>query len=100
MKRAIAHVLAVWFLGWLLLGCRCPKPPPVIPKPPIVTVAPPIECFLPVRPSSPSMRVDALDDGRLAASQDLWADIVGYILKAEARMDAAEACLTAQAAQP
>lgn len=97
MKRAIAHVLAVWFLGWLLLGCRCPKPPPVVAQPPIVTVAPPVECLLPARPSQPPMYVEAIEDGRLAASQDLWADVVGYVSAAEAWADAAQACLTAQA---
>lgn len=98
MKRAIAHVLTAWFLGWLLLGCRCPQPAPVVPPAPIVTVAPPVECLLPVRPKRPPMYVEAIEDGRLAASQFLWADIVGYVSAAEAWADAAQACLTAQAA--
>lgn len=95
IRRAAAHVLAAIALGWLLLACRCPKPPPVIPPEPVVTVAPAVECVLPVRPKKPPMYVEAIEDGRLAASQFLWADIVGYVLAAESRMDASDACLAA-----
>lgn len=96
IRRAIAHVAAAWLLGWLLLGCRCPKPPAPVALPPVVTVAPPVECILPVRPHRPPMYVEAIDDGRLAASQFLWADIVKYVAEAEARIDAADACLSTQ----
>lgn len=98
-RRSIAYVLTTAVLGWLLLGCRCPKPPPVVQPAPVVTVAPPVECLLPARPSKPPMYVEAIEDGRLAASQFLWADIVGYVAASEAYADAALACLTAQAVQ-
>ena len=98
IRRAAARVLALYILSWLLLGCRCPKPAPIVPSPPIVTVAPSVDCILPVRPSKPPMWVEEIEDGRLAASQFLWADIVGYVAAAEAFADAAQACFDAQAA--
>lgn len=101
IRRCLAHAAAAYLLGWLLLGCHhCPKPPVVVPPPPIVTVAPPVDCILPVRPAKPPMYVEAIEDGRLAASQFLWADIVGYVLAAEAWADAVQACFNTQAAQP
>ena len=97
MRRLLAYPIAAIAIGWLLLGCRCPKPAPVVPSPPIVTVAPSVDCILPVRPSKPPMWVEEIEDGRLAASQFLWADIVGYVAAAEAFADAAQACFDAQA---
>lgn len=96
IRRCLAHVAAAWLLGWLLLGCRCPKPLPVVAPPPIVTIAPAVECILPARPAKPPMFVEAIEDGRLAASQFLWADIVKYVAEAEAYADAAAACLSTQ----
>ena len=93
IRRAAAHAIAAYFLGWLLLGCRCPKPVPVVPPPPVVTVAPALACDRPVRPAKPPLWVEEIEDGRLAASQFHWADVVGYILKAEAYADASDACL-------
>lgn len=100
MRRLLAYPIAAIAIGWLLVGCRCPKPPPVVAPPPVVTVAEPIACDLPARKAKPTVWTEAIEDGRLAASQFMWADIVSYILAAEARMDAAEACFAAQAAQP
>lgn len=94
IRRAAAHVLAAAVIGWLLLACHhCPKPPVVVPPPPVVTVAPPTECIRPERPKKVALWVEAIEDGRLAASQFMWSDIVGYVLAAEARMDADDACL-------
>lgn len=100
IRRALAHLLAAYLLGWLLLGCRCPRPPAVVPPAPVVTVAPDVDCVLPVRPARPPMFVEAIEDGRLAASQFLWADIVRYVAESQARMDADDACAAARAVQP
>lgn len=97
IRRLAAHVLAAVVLGWLLLGCRCPRPPVVVPPPPVVTVAPPIACDRPVRPAMPVLHVEALEDGRLATGQVVWAELVRYVLEAEARMDSDDACLAADA---
>lgn len=95
IRLVVAHVLAAVAFGWLLFGCRCPKPSAPVSPPPIVTVAPAPECIRPVRPARPPMFVEAIDDGRLAASQFLWADIVRYVAESQARMDADDACLEA-----
>lgn len=94
IRRTAAHVLAAIVIGWLLLSCRCPKPAAVMPPPPVVTVAPAVACDRPAHPAMPSLHVEALEDGRLATSQILWADLVRYVLEAEAHADASDACLT------
>lgn len=96
IRRLLAFPIAAIAIGWLLLGC-CPKPRPIIPAPPIVTVARPAPCEMPVRPAKVALWTEEIPDGRLAASKFMWADIVGYVLDAEARMDAADACFAAQA---
>lgn len=96
IRRFLAYPIAAIAIGWLILGC-CRKPKPVIPPPPVVTVMRPAPCELPVRVAKPTVWTEKIEDGRLAASQFMWADLVNYVLASEARMDASDACFAAQA---